>query len=261
MSLYRRTYLCLTLLIGSWWAPAVTMANSLPEVIDRIKDGVVAIGTMRPMHSQGRGVPVKFLGTGFVVGNGQQVITNLHVLPTELDRDNGEVLAIFVGRGEAAKATPVTLKAEDVRHDLALLQLEAQGLKPLKLGDDTYLREGSELAFTGFPIGMVLGLYPVTHRALVSAVTPYVIPAHSTASLTSEQVLRLREPFEVYQLDAVAYPGSSGSPLYSVRDGRVLAVLNSIFVKGSKEQALSNPSGIAYAIPIRHVNKLIRENP
>lgn len=261
MDLYRRYRLLIALWLSGLLVPIAAFANPLPDTLERIKDSVVAIGTMRPVRSQGKGVPMKFLGTGFVVGNGQQVITNLHVLPAELDSDNGEVLAIFVGRGEAAKATPVTLKAEDAKHDLALLQLEAQGLKPLKLGADDHLREGSELAFTGFPIGVVLGLYPVTHRAMVSAVTPYVIPAHSTATLTAEQVMRLRDPFDVYQLDAIAYPGSSGSPLYSMQDGTVVGVLNSIFVKGSKEQALVNPSGIAYAIPIRHVNKLIRENP
>lgn len=243
------------------WASAAVVANPLPDTIDRVRDSVVAIGTMRAVHSEGRGVPMKFLGTGFVVGNGQQVITNLHVLPSELDAEKGEVLAIFAGRGDGAKAAQATVKAEDAQHDLVLLQLEAPGLKALKLGEDQYLREGTELAFTGFPIGAVLGLYPVTHRAMVSAVTPYVIPAHSTASLTAEQVRRLRNPFDVYQLDAIAYPGSSGSPLYSTRDGRVLGVLNSIFVKESKEQVLTDPSGIAYAIPIRHVNKLIRENP
>lgn len=261
MYLYQRYRALATILVAVLLAPICAVADHLPDTIERVRGSVVAIGTMRPVRSQGKGVPMRFLGTGFVVGNGQQVITNLHVLPSELDTSGGEVLAVFAGRGEAAKATSATLKAEDAKHDLALLQLDAAGLKPLKLGPDDDLREGSELAFTGFPIGAVLGLYPVTHRAMVSAVTPYVIPAHSTASLTAEQVRRLRDPFDVYQLDAIAYPGSSGSPLYSAHDGTVLGVLNSIFVKESKEQVLTNPSGIAYAIPIRHVNKLIRENP
>ena len=266
MRLCRRYRTFILLLIFSGTAAGVSSADSaltnpLPNTIDQIRESVVGIGTLRPHKSQGKGSPISFLGTGFVVGDGQQVVTNLHVLPESVDKESGEVLAIFVGRGEAAKATPVAVKAVDTLHDLVLLQLEAEALKPLKLGKDDYVREGSALAFTGFPIGVVLGLYPVTHRATVSAVTPYVVPAHSTATLTAEQVKRLRHPFDVYQLDAIAYPGSSGSPLYDIRTGTVLGVLNSIFVKESKEQVLRDPSGIAYAIPIRHVNKLISDHP
>lgn len=241
---------------------AVCEADLLPETIDKVRSSIVAVGTMRPVKSvKGKGLPVKFRGTGFVVGNGQQVITNLHVLQPQIDTDSGEVLAVFAGRGQDAKATPATVKAVDSIHDLALLELKGGGLPPLKLAKDAYIREGSDVAFTGFPIGMVLGLYPVTHRATVSAITPFVIPAHSTATLTPEQIKRLRHPFEVYQLDAVAYPGNSGSPLYDTNSGTVLGVLNSVFVKETKENVLENPSGIAYAIPIRYANKLITENP
>ncbi|WP_439135706.1 S1 family peptidase [Pseudomaricurvus sp.] len=240
----------------------VASATSLPDTIDQMRGSIVAVGTMRPVKStRGKGPPLKFMGTGFVVGNGQQIITNLHVLPAKMDVDSGEVLAIFAGRGESAKATPARIKAVDAVHDLALLELEGRGLKPLSLAGDAYVREGSDVAFTGFPIGMILGLYPVTHRAMVSAITPFVIPAHSTATLTPEQIKRLRHPFEVYQLDAGAYPGSSGSPLYDVRTGKVLGVLNSVFVQKSKESLLPQPSGIAYAIPVRHVNKLMSDNP
>ncbi len=38
------------------------------------------------------------------------------------------------------------------------------------------LREGQVVAFIGFPIGGVLGLSPVTHRGIISAVTPIALP-------------------------------------------------------------------------------------
>ena len=41
----------------------------------------------------------------------------------------------------------------------------------LDLAEKTKEREGTEIAFTGFPIGMALGLYPVTHRGIVSAIS------------------------------------------------------------------------------------------
>ena len=61
------------------------------------------------------------------------------------------------------------------------------------------------------------------------------------------------------QLDATAYPGNSGSPLYEVGSGQVVGVLNSVLVKSTKESALENPTGISYAIPIDYLNKLLRK--
>ncbi len=61
---------------------------------------------------------------------------------------------------------------------------------------------------------------------------------------------QLQKPrYAVFQLDGTAYPGSSGSPLYDPETGLVYGVINMVFVKGTKEAALSNPSGITYAIP------------
>lgn len=76
--------------------------------------------------------------------------------------------------------------------------------------------------------------------------------------LTTAVIKRLDRPFEIFQLDATAYPGNSGSPLYEVTGGRVLGVINSVFVQGTKEVALTHPSGITYAIPVDHVRDLLQ---
>ena len=65
--------------------------------------------------------------------------------------------------------------------------------------------------------------------------------------------------FEVYQLDGTAYPGNSGGPLFEPDQGEVIGVINMVFVKGTKESALSQPSGISYAIPVRYLQELLRE--
>jgi S1-C subfamily serine protease len=64
----------------------------------------------------------------------------------------------------------------------------------------------------------------------------------------------------VYQLDIVAYPGNSGSPVYLSNSGDVFAVINKVFVNGTREAALSMPSGITYAIPIKHVYQLAEKH-
>ena len=127
------------------------------------------------------------------------------------------------------------------------------------MGSDARVQEGEIYAFTGFPIGAVLGLYPVTHRGMVSAVTPIAIPSNKIRPLDSATISRLQSPFSVFQLDATAYPGNSGSPLYDINTGKVMGIVNKVLVKETKENAIPKPSGITYAVPARHINKLLTD--
>ncbi len=230
------------------------IAASLPDTIDKIRPSIVGVGTVMPI----RRPSAKFSGTGFVVGKGNLVVTNHHVLPETMNTSKREVLAVFSGRGKQAKAHKVRILRADPEHDLALLELIEGRLPPMKLSGNSKVREGESVAFTGFPIGMVLGLYPITHRGIVSAITPVVIPSNNSKQLTAKQIQRMRNRFEVYQLDGTAYPGNSGSPVYNMETGEVIGVLNSVFVKGTKETLLEKPSGISYAIPVHFVHKLLK---
>jgi S1-C subfamily serine protease len=107
---------------------------------------------------------------------------------------------------------------------------------------------------------MVLGLHPVTHRAMVSSITPVVMPGLNSRQLDVKMINRLRSsPYDVFQLDGTAYPGNSGSPLYDPKTGLVYGVVNMVFVKGTKETALAQPSGITYAIPGNYIHDLMRQ--
>lgn len=231
-------------------------AAELKDTLKRIKPGVVAVGTFMPLR-QPRGV---FKGTGFVVADGQHLITNHHVVAQTLDRERNEILAIFVPQGrEEGRALEARILHCDPPHDLCLLRFQGASLPALKLGRAADVQEGQAYALTGFPLGMVLGLYPATHQGIVAAITPIVIPATSTKDFSPRMIRALRAPFDVFQLDAIAYPGNSGSPLYEIATGRVVGVVNSVFVKGTKEAALENPSGISYAIPVTYVYELLRK--
>lgn len=187
------------------------------------------------------------------------VITNAHGLPDLLDPQGKETLAVFIGRDKQIESRSAIKVAIDPVHDLALLKFEGAPLPPLRLGESKPLREGDEVALTGFPLGVVLGLFPVTHTGIVAAISPIAIPAAEAAQLDGPTLKRLRqEPYKVLQLDATAYPGNSGSPLYEPGTGRVVGVVNKVFVQQSKEAALDKPSGITYAIPIRHAQELLK---
>ncbi|MDQ2696638.1 MAG: serine protease [Pseudomonadota bacterium] len=243
------------LAVSALWLTGLAGAASLSDTIDRIRPGVVAVGTVLPT----RRPPANFLGSGFVVGDGRHVLTNAHVLPDSLDERRKEYLAVFAGRGRQVEARPAVQVAQDLEHDLVLLKIDGNPLPPLAVGDSRQVREGKELAFTGFPIGVVLGLFPVTHRGMVSAITPIAIPVPSSRQLDPALIRRLRAPYDVFQLDATAYPGNSGSPLYEPDSGRVVGVINMVFVKESKERVLQEPSGIAYAIPIAYARPLLQQ--
>lgn len=257
VSLTKSVFVSLFVLTLSAGFSAVSADNALSQTIEKIRPSIVGIGTVM----QTRSPPASFRGTGFVVGDGLHIITNAHVVSPLLDTEQKEMLAIFVGRGESAQARQATKVAVDAEHDLALLKITGAPLPAMTIGDSNSAKEGDEFAFTGFPIGMVLGLYPVTHRATVSALTPIVTPALSARQLDAKSLKRIRTPFEVFQLDATAYPGNSGSPLYDPATGKVYGIINMVFVKGTKENAITNPSGIAYAIPANYIYAIMQQNP
>ncbi len=233
--------------------PAESVSADLADTIERIRPSIVGVGT----YQKTRSPAAQLLGSGFVIGDGHYVATNLHVVNMKLDRVHKEHLAVFVGRGAGASVRRAGRIAVDQRHDLAILRISGSPLPAMALGDASQVREGGLYAFTGFPIGAVLGLYPVTHRGIVSAITPIITPLNNAGQLNSELIRQLRTPFNVFQLDATAYPGNSGSPLYDPETGRVIGIINSVLVKGKKESVLSEPSGISYAIPAIYLKDLI----
>lgn len=253
VSLPRRAALALASL--ALLLPLAAGAQNLVQTAAAVKKSVVGIGT----HLQTRSPAIGFVGTGFVVGDGLSVITNAHVVPEVLDAAKVETLGIVVQDGAGVAFRKAELVGLDREHDLAHLRLAGAPLPALRLAQDENLAEGQELAFTGFPLGMALGLYPATHRALLAAITPVVRPSLNARKLDPRAIAQLqRSSYSVYQLDATAYPGNSGSPLYDPANGTVVGVINAVFVKGLKETAISAPSGITYAIPVRHVHALLQ---
>ena len=245
-------------LVASVVLPYVCLAadaNSLSDTIEKIKPAVVAIGTFQKT----RRPPSVFRGTGFVTADGLHVITNAHVLPEKIDADKRETIAVYAGNTSKMEIREATKVGEDRDHDLAVLKITGRPLPSLTLGKSQPVREGEIYAFTGFPIGMVLGLNPVTHRGIISAISPIAIPQLSAQLLEKNLVARLTAPYNVYQLDATAYPGNSGSPLYDPSSGQVIGIVNKVFVQESKETVIQKPSGISYAIPVSHIRDLLRQ--
>ncbi len=244
------------------WAVALVFSALLfnsahaefPDVVARIKPSVVVVGTFDGLASP----KFSLKGTGFVIGDGSLVATNAHVLDKAVESDNA-VLTVVINPGTAATQMRRAVRlAQDEGHDLALLKIDGSPLPALTLADGGLVREGAAVGFTGFPIGGALGFSPVTHRGMISAVTSIAPPVPSARAL-NEKVIRAVKSgrYDVYQLDATAYPGNSGSPVFDAESGVVIGIINMVFIKSTREAALSQPSGISYAIPAIHLKELM----
>lgn len=234
-------------------------AAALEQVIVATKPSLVAVGTFSPTDNPRFG----FRGSGFVVAGGNRVVTNAHVLPDPIPPGGtAGALAVLVPNADRDKTQlrGATLLGVDRAHDLALLRIDGPPLPALELADGDAVREGMSVAILGFPIGGALGFTPVTHRGIISAITGITLPAAAARDLNAQAVRQLRSgSFDIYQLDATAYPGNSGGPVVDAQSGRVVAVINMVLVKGSKESAIRYPSGISYAVPVRFVAELIKD--
>ena len=252
----RQILFVLFCLIVSFFIPQNGDAKEdLVSLIQKVKPSIVAVGTY-----YFNDIPkLQFRGTGFAVGDGKLIITNAHTI-TRIEEDNRiNQLRIFNQRLQS-KGINVHLIEKDEAHDLALLEIESGSIPPLKLGDSSHVREGEAVAFTGYPLGLILGLNPTTHMGIISAISPIVLPSPHTRAIEKEIVQFLRQPYDIFQIDATAYPGNSGSPVFRVSSGEVIGIINMVFVKGKKEHLLKEPTGITYAIPGNFIRLLLSDS-
>jgi S1-C subfamily serine protease len=199
-------------------------------------------------------------GTGFAIGNGNLIATNAHVLPDNNNPD-APVLAILSRNDQGqAQVRPAQVAKRDREHDLAVLRIDGPPIAALQLRNSDTVREGQLVGFTGFPIGGALGFSPVTHRGMVSSITPIALPGGNARQINEKLIRQVKSgTFNVFQLDATAYPGNSGSPVFDAGTGEVIGIINMVFIKSTREAALSQPSGISYAIPSNFLIEALRQ--
>jgi serine protease Do len=256
LSLSAKSVFLIFLFFLGFFSVSPLWGGELSHTIEVVKPSIVGIATFQKTRSPA----INFMGTGFAVGDGSLVVTNAHVVPEVMDSSKMESLIVIVARsGKEPEVRNTVQVARDKEHDLVLLRISGDPLPAMQLGDSGTAREGQEFVFTGFPIGMVLGFHPVTHRGTLSSITPIVLPALNTKRLDAKNIIQLQKSaFQVFQLDGTAYPGNSGSPLYDPGTGIVYGIVNMVLVKGLKETALSQPSGISYAIPGNYIRDLLQ---
>lgn len=230
-------------------------ADPFVESVKTLRPSVVAIGSYLRTDAP----TVKYFGTGFVVHDGRVVITNAHVVEGLRQAQRLDHLRVYFPDTRDVDGRVGKVLLEDAFHDVALIAFEGQPGRPVTISS-AEPDQGRSVGILGYPLGTRLGLVPAVHKGVVAAVVPAVLPLPVGTKMTPELQAALRNPYNLYQLDMVAFPGNSGSPLFDARDGTVIGILNMTLATKTREHLFDKPSGIAYAIPSRWAMELIRRH-
>lgn len=165
------------------------------------------------------------LGTGFIITEDGEVLTNYHVVA------NAEKIKVSLENGEEFQAKII---GTDKKTDIALLKIKnKKGFPHLPLGDSDKLRIGDWVIAIGNPFG------------LGHTVTAGIVSA-------KERVLGVG-PYDSYiQTDAAINPGNSGGPLLNLK-GEVVGINAMIYSPSGIPQNI----GIGFAIPINLARSLL----
>lgn len=109
----------------------------LKNTIKKIKPSVVGVGS----YARNGGRQARVSGTGFVVGRGNVVATNAHVLPKDYVPSSKFDLAVFVGHGKNPDVRRAEVIVVDGKHDLALLKIKGRPVKAMKLSASNVKKE------------------------------------------------------------------------------------------------------------------------
>ncbi len=195
-----------------------------PSVVQIFTTGLAASDGLVPGQSD-LVTPVRGSGSGVVVDAEGFVITNAHVV-RGASRIRVEVPVSPAGQSLLARRSRVAtarLVGIDDETDVAVLQIEASGLRALPFGDSDALKAGQVVLAFGSP----MGLQNSVSLGIVSAVARQLQP---------------ESPMVYIQTDASINPGNSGGPLVDAK-GRLVG-LNTLLVSASGAN-----SGLGFAAP------------
>ena len=171
-------------------------------------------------------VPQEGQGTGFVIDKEGHILTNYHVVA------EARQVEVTLSNRKKYRATIV---GTDRPHDLAIIQIKAQGLTPVTLGDSRNLRVGQKV----YAIGNPFGLSGTMTRGIVSSIRPVQEP----------DGMRIDEAI---QTDAAINPGNSGGPLLNWH-GEVIGINTMI------ASSVGQSAGIGFAIPINTAKAVLND--
>jgi S1-C subfamily serine protease len=225
-------------------APAASTGTSVSQeditgVVASVKDSVLTLTSTIATNSGGGGRfgfpfggggggTATGIGSGIILTSDGYVLTNRHVV------EGSQSLKATLADGTEYSATVVKISDTE---DLALVKVDATGLKPAAIGDSNGIQVGQ----TAIAIGSPLGTFTDTvTKGIVSALD-------RTITVQDEETGKPVTLSHLIQTDAAINPGNSGGPLMNAA-GQVVGV---------NTATAGQAEGIGFAIPINEAQSLI----
>ena len=226
-------------------------SNSFADIAENVNESVVTITTTNTVTMDedvqnfyrywGRSIPEEFesksLGSGVIVDeDNAYIVTNHHVIFDERSEKPVDQIMVELMDKRVFEATVVGL---DKGTDLAVLQIQAENIKAVPIGDSELVRVGEWVLAIGSPF---------------SANLSHTVTAGIISAMGRNNVMRGSDTYQNFiQTDAAINPGNSGGALLNM-SGELIGI-NAAIASGSGR---SN-AGIGFAIPSSIVTKVMND--
>lgn len=216
----------------------VTEESVVIDIVEKISPSVVTVGVeqkivnfdpfdffARPQSRQEE----QDIGSGFIVATDGLIVTNKHVVSVP-----GKYKVIT---HDGKKYDVINIYRDPV-NDIAIVKINAKGLKSVEMGNSSKIKVGQLVVAVGTPLGEFRG--SVT-QGIVSGIGRGI-----TAGSVFEEFAEKLD--DVIQTDAAINPGNSGGPLVN-SGGQVIGVNTAV---------ASNAENIGFALPINIIKESIK---
>ncbi|HVM10906.1 MAG TPA: trypsin-like peptidase domain-containing protein [Actinomycetota bacterium] len=212
--------------------PAPAGSDTIVRVVEAVRPAVVNVTTNVVTPGALTGEAQGGTGTGFIVDESGIIVTNFHVV------EGGLTIRVITDDGRRFDARVI---GGDPNADLAVLQVEADDLPTVDLGDSDHVRLGETVVALGFALALEGG----------PSVTSGIISAKGRTITASDPQVGERTYEDLLQTDAAINPGNSGGPLVDL-SGRVVGINTAGVQAGAAEN-------ISFAIAINRAKEVIRD--
>lgn len=216
-------------------------SNFVTAAVDKTESAVVQVNVSRtlggevpdllkPFLGRPQAVPpsgrvLQGIGSGFVIDKAGRILTNAHVVndadTVTVSFQDGRIL-----EGKVLGKDPVT--------DVAVIQVQAENLPTVVLGDSDKVRQGQWAIAIGNPLGL--------QETVTVGVISGIERSSSAIGIPDKRV-------GFIQTDAAINPGNSGGPLLNAK-GEVIGI-NTAIIGGAQ--------GLGFAIPINTAQKVAQQ--
>lgn len=209
--------------------------NPIPDIFEAVSPSVVGVINYVEMPFGKRDIlSVYGTGTGFIVSSEGYVLTNAHVI------EDAMVVTVRLADGKEIDAEVI---GADKETDVAVLRIDANGLKPLACGDSDKARVGEFVLAIGNPLDSDQLANTLTYGILSATAREVNIDSYTNTYL---------------QTDAAINYGNSGGPLLNMK-GEVIGINSAKSITAGYD-AFGNPvaaEGIGFALPINYVLEIM----